>query len=147
MTGRPMNSMERKKTMTDPLHSLLVSLSNAFDGIGRRFADMAHARRQRLADRARERSVHPLGYWRCTHVNEMFAHGFAVGSIYEARHEPAGTSSIRVIPTNHSGWSPYWDKRRQRFCYEAHQIDFEYVGPVLPAGETCATSERLKKAA
>lgn len=133
--------------MNDPLHSILKRLSNVFDKISQFFADMAENRRERLAIWAKEQQVHPLGYWRCTYVNKMFAHGFEVGSIYEARHEPAGTSSVRVIPTNHSGWSPYWDRHRQRFCYEAHQIDFEYVGPVMPAGETCATSERLKKAA
>lgn len=133
--------------MEDRIHSLLASLSILFDGLARRFADMAHARRERLAQRAREQRIHPLGYWRCTHAGEMFAHDFAVGSVYEARHEPAGTSCVRVIPANHSSWAPYWDGHRGRFCYEPHQIDFEYVGPVLPAGETCATSERLKKAA
>lgn len=138
--------------MNDPLHSLLASLSIAFDELGRRFADKAHDRRQRLEQRARQqkpgsRRVHPLGYWRCTHVDEMFGRDFAVGSIYEARHEPTGTTSVRIIPTNYGSWAPYWDEHRQRFCYAPHQIDFEYVGPVLPVGETCATSERLKKAA
>lgn len=137
--------------MNDPIHSALANLSILFDAISRRLADMAHDRKQRLAARAarrgRERSIHPLGYWRCTHVDEMFARSFAVGSVYEARPEPAGTSDIRIIPTNHSCWAPYWDEHRQRFCYAPHQIDFEYVGPALPVGETCATSERLRKAA
>ena len=133
--------------MNDPIHSLLSGLSVLTGSLSHRFADMAHARRERLAARARKESVHPLGYWRCTHVNETFEKDFAVGCVYEARHEPAGTSCVRVIPTDHSGWAPYWDERRGRFCYEPHQIDFEYVGPVLPIGETCATSERLKKAA
>lgn len=82
-------------------------------------------------------AAHPLGYWRCTHVSESFAHDFTVGSVYEARHEPAGTSCIRVIPQNHAHWAPYWDARQGRFCYEPHQIDFEYVGARLPEGTEC----------
>ena len=137
--------------MADLLHSLLANLSIAFDATGRRFADMAHARKLRLMDRAakrgRDREIHPLGYWRCTHVREKFPEGFVAGGIYEDRHEPAGTVSIRIIPADHDSWSPYWNPWKGRFCYEARDIDFEYLGASLPEGEACLTSERTNKTA
>jgi hypothetical protein len=135
--------------MNDPVHSALANLSILFDAISRRLADMAHARKQRLiaraARRGRERSIHPLGYWRCTHVCEGFPHGFVKGGLYEARQHPPGTLSIRVIPADHDTWSPYWDERNQRFCYQPQDIDFEYVGKALPVGEACLTSDRPRR--
>lgn len=82
----------------------------------------------------------PLGYWRCTHSIDSFKRSFTPGGVYRAIPLPAGSSSIRVIPANYNCWAPYWDKLAQRFCYQADELDFEYLGPKLPSGATCLSS-------
>jgi hypothetical protein len=77
----------------------------------------------------------PLGYWRCTHSDENFQRSFLPGGVYRAMHLPPG--SIRIIPSEYNSWAPYWERAKNRFCYEPHELDFEYIGNKLPAGEKC----------
>lgn len=90
--------------------------------------------------RRQREPIHPLGYWRCTKATRPFLGKFVEGGIYLARYEPAGTTSIRVIPAEHDHWSPYWSPHQGRFCYEPHRLDFEYLGEQLPKGEECLSS-------
>lgn len=92
--------------------------------------------------RRKREPVHPLGYWRCTRATHPFLGKFVEGRIYLARYEPAGTTSIRVIPADHDHWSPYWSRYEGRFCYEPDRLDFEYVGEQLPQGESCLSTSR-----
>lgn len=82
----------------------------------------------------------PIGYWRCLHSCDHFAKDFTPGKIYKAQPCPPQSSSIRIIPANYTNWAPYWEPREERFCYSADVLDFEYVGNILPKGETCLSS-------
>ncbi len=89
---------------------------------------------------AKTKCIAPLGYWRCTYSKESMRNSFIPGGIYKAINLPEGSSSVRVIPTNHDFWSPYWDRQSGCFFYEPNDLEFEYVGAKLPAGEVCLSS-------
>lgn len=86
-----------------------------------------------------------MGYWKCTHSDDTFQRSFVPGGIYRAVRLPAGSSSIRIIPANYSCWAPYWEGSKKRFCYEPHELDFEYIGTSLPHGETCRSSYKPRQ--
>ncbi len=75
---------------------------------------------------------HPLGYWRCTVVGpQLKTFGFEVGKTYECRDDDAQLP--RIYPTENPGnkkfnWAPYWMNSCNRFCYDANELDFEYIG-------------------
>src|SRR3546814_5841605 len=73
----------------------------------------------------------PLGFWRCTHATEKFSPSFIPGGVYQTMPMETGSTDIRIIPTDSYLWAPYWERQKQRFCYE--EIDFDYIGPSLPA--------------
>ena len=117
----------------------LLTLAVMFESVGKNLRRLAHA--IPVFPPPKKEEFSPLGYWRCTHSGEgLFAKHFRAGGIYRATHMPAGTSCVRVIPSEHKNWAPYWDRFAGRFCYEPDQLDFEYVGPCLPAGEHCLSS-------
>lgn len=89
---------------------------------------------------ATQKSIAPLGYWRCVYAKDSMRDSFIPGGIYKAINLPEGSSSVRVIPTNHDFWSPYWDRQAGCFFYEPNDLEFEYVGARLPAGEVCLSS-------
>lgn len=89
---------------------------------------------------AKPKCIAPLGYWRCTYSRGNMNESFVPGGIYKAINLPEGSSSVRVIPTNHDFWSPYWDRISGTFFYEPDDLQFEYVGAKLPAGEVCLSS-------
>lgn len=74
----------------------------------------------------------PIGFWRCVHSDELFAREFVVGRVYRAKRDH-GTSTVRIEPESRSCWAPYWDRDERRFCYPAHQLDFEWMGASRPA--------------
>lgn len=80
----------------------------------------------------------PLGFWRCIHAAEKFSPSFIPGGVYQTMPMATGSADIRIIPTDSYLWAPYWERQKQRFCYE--ELDFEYIGPTLPAGEICLSS-------
>ena len=91
-------------------------------------------------------SARPLGYWRCTHAAPRAPFDeFTVGAIYACRTQE-GTNSRRISPYAGSTWSPYWQDHDRRFCYPSKDLDFEYIGLILPAGETevSALPERVR---
>lgn len=75
---------------------------------------------------------HPLGFWLCTHST---FDDFQVGHAYSCRTMPL-TGCIRILPYEGSSWSPYWQPHDGRFCYAAKDLDFVYLGPTLPEGQS-----------
>lgn len=80
---------------------------------------------------------YPLGYWRCTHADRAPFNEFIVGEIYECKR--MSSASLRIAPWKDSAWAPYWSGGDRRFCYPATDLDFEYIGTKLPAGEKAIT--------
>lgn len=75
---------------------------------------------------------HPLGFWLCTHST---FDDFQVGHAYSCRTMPQ-TGCMRILPYEGSSWSPYWQPHDGRFCYAAKDLDFVYLGPTLPEGQS-----------
>ncbi len=79
---------------------------------------------------------YPVGFWRCTHASDMMrSFGFEPGEIYECRTAESEFSK-RIYPRPNKpdpyNWSPYWEPRHGRFCYEPKELDFKYIGPRHP---------------
>ena len=99
--------------------------------------DTAPARVRRIPPKAVP--PHPEGFWLCT-VSTF--DDFLVGHAYPAIRNGSG---VRVFPFRGSTWAPYWQFDEGRFCYPEHQLDFTYLGAVLPDGHPVdARSERQR---
>lgn len=130
--------------MEDKGHSLLVKIAKklkALNPLQKTIEKWQVSRALRIKREASLRGPHPMGYWRCTHVSEEFSNKFTVGCIYEARELFPGSSNVRIIPQNHTGWSPFWSPIEKKFCYTNKEMMFEYIGSYLPLHETCSSSE------
>lgn len=88
--------------------------------------------------------AYPLGFWRCTVSSGSIFSQFKVGQFYHCSRDAAGVP--RIYPARGSSWAPYWVSGQDRFCYSTSEIDFEFVGPSLPANAIYEASRPAKAA-
>ena len=132
--------------LTSILRAPLLLAAMFFDSVANAFRAMAWLIKIPPLSQVGKGSadIMPIGYWRCTHSTGHFERSFEPGRIYRATNMPVETSSIRIIPSDYHLWAPYWDHNAKRFCYPAEDLDFEYLGPSIPDGETCVSSYKPK---
>lgn len=66
--------------------------------------------------------IKPYGWWKCTRSTFK---DFEVGKVYYCKADTTGCP--RIYPQEGSSWAPFWTNSN-RFCYQAKDLDFEYLG-------------------